>query len=57
MTPCEEGVGYYESIMSLCKQGGFIPNVSQTAQEQHTIVSLVASGIGIAFFPPSTTKD
>lgn len=56
MTPYEAGTGYYESIMSLCKIGGFEPKITQTAQEQHTIVSLVASGIGIAFVPSSTAK-
>ena len=56
MTPYEAGAGYYESVISLCKLGGFSPNITQTAQEQHTIVSLVSSGIGIAFVPLSTSN-
>lgn len=56
MTPYEAGAGYYESIMRLCQLGGFSPNITQTAQEQHTIVSLVASGIGIAFVPSSSSR-
>lgn len=56
MTPYFAGMGYYESVISLCKLGGFTPNVTQTAQEQQTIVSLVASGLGVAFVPLSTSN-
>lgn len=56
MTPYHAGSGYYNSIISLCKLGGFSPNITQMAQEQHTITSLVAAGIGIAFVPISTSK-
>lgn len=55
MTPYSAGSGYYEAVMSLCNKGGFSPHITQTAEEQHTIVSLVASGIGIAFVPLSTS--
>src|SRR5690625_2165720 len=40
MTPYPTGTGYYDSVISLCKTGGFSPNIIQTAQEQQTIVSL-----------------
>lgn len=56
MTPYSTGIGYYQSVITLCKTGGFFPNIIQTAQEQQTIVSFVASGIGIAFVPLSTSK-
>lgn len=56
MTPYQAGSGYYESVMNLCRIGGFSPNITQTAQEQHTIVSLVSSGIGTAFVPLSSSK-
>ena len=56
MTPPNAGRGYYQSIIQLCQKGGFTPKITQFAQEQHTIVSLVASGIGIAFVPLSTSK-
>ncbi|WP_340084330.1 LysR family transcriptional regulator [Siminovitchia sp. FSL H7-0308] len=56
MTPHYAGIGYYESVINLCKRGGFTPHVAQTAQEQLTIVSLVASGLGVAFVPLSTAN-
>ena len=56
-TPYNAGSAYYESIMNLCRMGGFFPHINQTAQEQHTIVSLVASQIGVAFVPYSTSKS
>ncbi len=56
MTPEKSGKGYYHSIISLCQQAGFYPNITQTAQEQQTIVSLVAAEIGIAFVPKTTER-
>jgi hypothetical protein len=38
-------------VISLFYKGGFYPNITQTAQEQQTLVSLVASELGIAFVP------
>lgn len=55
MTPREAGHGYYDAIMSLCKEQGFIPNVIQTAQEQQTLVALVAAEIGVTLLPHSAT--
>ncbi|MFD1446801.1 LysR family transcriptional regulator [Oceanobacillus profundus] len=56
MTPEKSGKGYYDSIIALCRNAGFYPNITQTAQEQQTIVSLVASEIGIAFVPKTTER-
>jgi DNA-binding transcriptional LysR family regulator len=56
MTPKKSGEGYYNSIIELCRRGDFYPNISQTAQEQQTIVSLVASEIGIAFVPQRSER-
>tara|TARA_R110002020_G_scaffold240089_5_gene452737 strand:+ start:438 stop:1385 length:948 start_codon:yes stop_codon:yes gene_type:complete len=55
MTPREAGHGYYDAIMSLCKEQNFIPNVIQTAQEQQTLVALVAAEIGVTLLPHSAT--
>lgn len=54
MTPKEAGKGYYDAVLSLCRQGGFFPKITQTAQEQQTLVSLVAAELGVAFVPEST---
>lgn len=56
MTPKESGSGYYNAFMNLCSKGGFYPKIVQTAQEQNTIVSLVAAQIGVAFVPESTRQ-
>lgn len=56
MTPEKSGKGYYDLIMSLFTEAGFYPDIIQTAQEQQTIVSLVASELGIAFVPESTQR-
>jgi DNA-binding transcriptional LysR family regulator len=53
MTPRNSGEGYYDSIISLCQSAGFIPKKTQEAEELHTVVSFVASGMGIAILPSS----
>ncbi len=45
--------GLYDLIISICQQAGFSPNVTQEAIQMHTIVSLVAGGLGIAIVPES----
>ena len=53
MTPRNAGESYYDAIISLCQHAGFSPKKTQEAQELHTALSFVASGIGIALFPSS----
>lgn len=55
MTPREAGHGYYDAVISLCKDQGFMPNVIQTAQEQQTLVALVAAEMGVTLLPHSAT--
>jgi DNA-binding transcriptional LysR family regulator len=50
------GGGYYVQLMKLCLAAGFSPNVIQEVTETHTIVSLVAAGIGVSLVPLSTQK-
>jgi len=56
MTPEESGKGYYDSVISLCNNAGFYPVIAQRAQEQQTIISLVASELGVALVPNSSTN-
>lgn len=56
MTPEGSGKGYYDSIITLCRSAGFYPNIVQNAQEQQTIITLVASELGIAIVPESTAS-
>ena len=46
-------VGFYDRIVSACQQAGFSPRVVQHSNTIHTIVSLVAGGIGISLVPAS----
>jgi DNA-binding transcriptional LysR family regulator len=48
------GGGYYVQLMKLCLASGFSPNVIQEVTEMHTIVSLVAAGMGVSLVPLST---
>ena len=49
----QRGGGYYVQLMKLCLSSGFTPNVVQEVTEMHTIVSLVAAGMGISLVPLS----
>ena len=49
----QRGAGYYAQLMNLCLAAGFSPHVIQEVTEIHTIVSLVAAGIGVSLVPLS----
>jgi DNA-binding transcriptional LysR family regulator len=49
----QHGGGYYVQLMKVCLAAGFSPNVVQEVTETHTIVGLVAAGIGISLVPQS----
>ncbi|MFC0266695.1 LysR family transcriptional regulator [Kushneria aurantia] len=53
MTPREAGHGYYDAVLALCNGHGFSPHVVQNAQEQQTLVALVAAEVGVALLPAS----
>lgn len=55
LPPMHEGEGYYKALYQVFNDGAFVPNVVQTAKEQHTMVSLVAAKIGIVIVPRATT--
>lgn len=54
LQPPQRGSGYYIQLMRLCLASGFSPNVIQEVNEMHTIVSLVAAGMGVSLVPLST---
>jgi DNA-binding transcriptional LysR family regulator len=49
--PQKSGVGIYEQVMRLFSRQGLTPNIVQEAQESSTIISLAASGLGVAIVP------
>lgn len=53
MFPREQGSGFYDQIIALCRASGFSPRIGQTATQMQTIVALVAAGLGIAIVPES----
>ena len=42
---------YYETIMSICSDAGFVPKVSHKSVHAHTIFKLVENKLGIAIVP------
>lgn len=46
--------GLYGLSMTLCRQAGFAPRISQEGIQVQTLVSLVASGLGVALVPAAT---
>lgn len=49
--PHVQGPVLHGRIMQACRQAGFLPRVEQEARQMHTILSLVAAGIGISLVP------
>jgi DNA-binding transcriptional LysR family regulator len=45
--------GFYDQLVSTCREVGFSPVVSQEAVQMQTILGLVAGGMGIALIPAS----
>ena len=48
--------GFHDLIFGILRDAGIVPNVSQTAGEIPTLISLVDSGMGIAILPASAVK-
>lgn len=42
---------FYETINAMCRAAGFTPRVEQHATQIHTMLGLVAAGLGIAIVP------
>jgi DNA-binding transcriptional LysR family regulator len=47
---------FHDLIFGMLRDAGIAPNVSQTAAEIPTLISLVASGMGITILPASAVK-
>jgi DNA-binding transcriptional LysR family regulator len=48
--------GFHDRIFGLLRDAGIVPNVSQTAAEISTVISLVVAHMGIAILPASAVK-
>ncbi|MEY9324708.1 LysR family transcriptional regulator [Sinorhizobium fredii] len=49
--PHVQGPSLHGRLTGACRQVGFVPRVSQEARQMHTILSLVAARMGVAFVP------
>lgn len=56
MFPTGVKPNFIDRVMDLCRQEGYVPNVSQEAGDAVTGVALVASGFGLALVPESATS-
>jgi len=54
LIPRRREPGLHDRYITLCRSAGFGPRVVQEANRIHTIVGLVASGMGVSFAPAST---
>ena len=47
------GAGIHDHMIALCAAAGFTPRIAQEAGEASTLISLAASGLGVAILPAS----
>jgi len=57
MIPRQRGPGFFDHIIALCQQEGFSPNIVLEASQFHTIIGLVAAGIGLAVMPATMQRS
>jgi DNA-binding transcriptional LysR family regulator len=56
MLPSDMGLGFYEQVIGVCKKAGFTPEAHQVATQIHTMISLVAAGLGVTLVPASVSS-
>ena len=47
------GPGYWDVVQAACREAGFRPNIVHEAGQIHTIIGLVAGGLGLSLVPSS----
>lgn len=48
---------YYETLLSLCSQAGFLPKVKNEARHWLSVASLVSQGMGVSIVPQSLSRS
>lgn len=51
--PHIQGPALHRRIVQACRRAGFVPDIAQEARQMHTILSLVAGGLGLSLVPRS----
>jgi DNA-binding transcriptional LysR family regulator len=49
--PHVQGPALHGRVMSACREAGFLPRIVQEARQMHTVLSLVAAGLGVSLVP------
>ncbi|MER8748381.1 LysR family transcriptional regulator [Mesorhizobium sp. M1050] len=49
--PYRQGPSLHARITQACRRAGFLPRIAQEARQMHTILSLVAAGLGVSLVP------
>jgi DNA-binding transcriptional LysR family regulator len=57
MVPRQIGPGFFDHVIVLCQKEGFSPNIVLEASQYHTVIGLVAAGLGIAVIPGSMQRS
>jgi DNA-binding transcriptional LysR family regulator len=52
----EEAIGLFDTIIHLCQDNGFSPNLSAQPKHMQTLLTMVAAGLGIAITPYCVAK-
>ncbi len=51
-----EGPGFILSLLEACRSAGFFPHIVRESGQLHTLLSMVACGMGIAFVPRAAAR-
>lgn len=51
------GAGFFDQIIAMCQLEGFSPDIVIQASQFHTIIGMVAAGVGIALMPDSMQRS
>jgi DNA-binding transcriptional LysR family regulator len=49
----EIGTGFWTTVVQVCAEAGFTPRIEHHAEHIHTMIALVASGLGVTMVPAS----
>jgi len=51
VVPQVHSPAFFNAVVESCRRSGFAPHITQEATEGHTILALVAAGLGVALVP------
>ena len=56
LIPPRWGTGYHTRVLDACQDAGFVPRIAHEPKYLHTIVGMVAAGMGVALVPSTLTN-